>query len=219
MLWARSLDLHKQIALQAQPPSATTGTHSHCETCHTSALRFLGVVTANHHPVTEQCTRLWSYEAVDSHSLRIGMSVHSGSQSPAHHQNNSTVKQMLCYSAPERTMQDNKLDSPSPAIAFAKGVLSSPRLIYFHAMCYATSLFVWLESYDVSRSLRHERAPQSNCRHGLPQRRGSCRGEGNSVSCHGENGCRYHDICVDRNAVYGGTPGVCMSGDCSGEPA
>ena len=57
----------------------------------------------------------------------------------------------------------------------------------FQVIRYVTSTFVWLESYDLSRSLRHETAPQSSCRHGVPQRRSPRRGEGNSMSCHGEN--------------------------------
>ena len=61
---------------------------------------------------------------------------------------------------------------------------------------YATFTFVWLESYDVRKSLRHETPPQSSCRHGGPQRRSPSRGEGSSMSCHGENSvsARY---CVD----------------------
>ena len=74
-----------------------------------------------------------------------------------------------------------------------------PRLVVrflFQVIRHATSTFVWLESYDVRSSLRHETAPQSSCRHGVPQRRSPCRGEDNSVSCHGENDVlpRY---CVD----------------------
>ena len=57
----------------------------------------------------------------------------------------------------------------------------------FQVIRHATSTFVWLELYDLSRSLRHETAPQSSCRHGVPQRRSPRRGEGSSVSCHGES--------------------------------
>ena len=57
----------------------------------------------------------------------------------------------------------------------------------FQVIRHATSTFVWLESYDLRSSLRHETAPQSSCRHGVPQRRSPRRGEGNSMSCHGEN--------------------------------
>ena len=74
-----------------------------------------------------------------------------------------------------------------------------PRLVVrfpFQVIRHATSTFVWLESYDLRSSLRHETAPQSSCRHGVPQRRSPRRGEGSSVSCHGENDVlpRY---CVD----------------------
>ena len=51
---------------------------------------------------------------------------------------------------------------------------------------HATSTFDWLESHDMSRSLWHEKAPQSCCRHGVPQCRSPRRGEGSSVSCHGK---------------------------------
>ena len=66
----------------------------------------------------------------------------------------------------------------------------------FQVIRHVTSTFVWLELYHVSRSLRHETAPQSCCHHGLPQRRSPSRGEGSTVSCHGENDVlpRY---CVD----------------------
>ena len=66
----------------------------------------------------------------------------------------------------------------------------------FQVIRLATSTFVWLESYDLSRSLPRETAPQSSCRHGVPQRRSPSRREGSSVSCHGENDVlsRY---CVD----------------------
>ena len=61
---------------------------------------------------------------------------------------------------------------------------------------YATFTFVLWELYHVSRSLRHQTPPQSSCCHGLPQRRSPSRGEGSSISCHGE-----HDVqsryCVD----------------------
>ena len=61
---------------------------------------------------------------------------------------------------------------------------------------YATSTFDWLELYHVSRSLWQETAPQSSCRHGLPQCRSPRRGEGSSVSCQREKHVlpRY---CVD----------------------
>ena len=83
---------------------------------------------------------------------------------------------------------------------------------------YATSTFVWLELYHASRLLWHETAPQSCCSHGVPQRQRPSRGEGSSVSCHGE-----HDVlsryCMDWDAVYGVTTGACMSRDCSSESA
>ena len=56
----------------------------------------------------------------------------------------------------------------------------------FQVIRHVTSTFVWLELYHVSRSLRHETAPQSCCHHGVPQRRSPSRGEGSSVSCHVE---------------------------------
>ena len=52
---------------------------------------------------------------------------------------------------------------------------------------YATSTFDCLELYDLSRLLRHETPPQSSCCHGVPQCCSPSRGEGSSMSCHGEN--------------------------------
>ena len=87
----------------------------------------------------------------------------------------------------------------------------------FQVIRHVTSTFVWLESYDLSRSLRHETAPQSSCRHGVPQRRSPSRGEGSSVSCHGKR--RVATILCGLDAVYGVTTGACMSTDCSSESA
>ena len=57
----------------------------------------------------------------------------------------------------------------------------------FQVIRHVTSTFVWRELYDVRRSLRHETASQSTCRHGVPQHRSPRRGEGCSVSCHVED--------------------------------
>ena len=153
---------------------------------------FLSVVMATHDPITEQCARLWGYDSRDSSSQHSSspkflnnVSSYSASQCPAHHPHKDTVKQTVCFPQPEKSCAKRSFSVYYLPTLSRRGC---PRLVVrflFQVIRHATSTFVWLESYDVRSSLRHETAPQSSCRHGVPQCRSPSRGEGSSVSCHG----------------------------------
>ena len=123
-------------------------------------------------------------------------------------------------SQPEKSCATTSYHSLHTRQRFRDGgaLISLVRFPSIQVIRYATSTFVWLESHDMSRSLWHETAPQSCCRHGVPQRRRPNRGEGSSVSCDGEQR-RAVTILCGLDAVYGVTTGACMSRDCSSESA
>ena len=70
------------------------------------------------------------------------------------------------------------------------------RYPFIQVIRYATSTLVWLESYDVNRSLRYEIPPQTSGSQGVPQRRSPRRGEGSSMSCYRENNVSSQ-YCID----------------------
>ena len=88
----------------------------------------------------------------------------------------------------------------------------------FQVIRHATSTFVWLESYDLRSSLRHETAPQSSCRHGVPAASESA-SRGRQLNVVSWRKRRVATILCGLDAVYGVTTGACMSTDCRSDSA
>ena len=195
--------MHQQTALRGQPrsaPTERTATDSSRKSGECSSVVLSQPMIQSHSKKRGCGTTTLATPRVNIHVRRSSstMSVPIREVNVQHITNTRTLSNRRCaISQPEKSCETTSITVFYLPTLSRRGC---PHLVVrfpsIQIIRYATSTFVWLESHDMSTSLWHETAPQSCCRHGVPQRRRPNRGEGSSVSCYGE-----HDVlsryCVD----------------------